>query len=126
MRKTQLPIIYSRVTQDRRHVSSMTALLSCEFTFEQTIHKAVIVDISLRGAFLSSKILPPKGSLIKISLQSTALAKPLTLDGEVLRGETGWTEHGRAGRFAIRFLRPDTELIGLIKALSTTHSLSMR
>lgn len=93
------------------------ALLDCEFTFEQATHKAVIVDLSLNGAFLSSKFRPPEEGSIRICIQSKHLKNPLTMSATVVRGHWGMSEHGKHGRFGVRFSRIAPELIHLINAL---------
>ncbi len=109
--------IRSRVTQDRRLLSRIPALLPCEFTYENVTRQAVIVDLSLNGAFLSSKSLPPKDAPITISLFSTHLKKPLLLDGKIARRGWGTSEEGNIGRFGVRFDRVSPELINLLRAL---------
>ncbi len=99
--------------------SRVIALLKCQFTFEETTHEAVIVDISLKGALISSKFLPPQQGHITITLQTPRLKKALILPGEVIRGDWTMSEHGRVGRFAIRFSHMPLDLIGLINKLSS-------
>ncbi len=109
--------IRSRVTQDRRLLSRIPALLPCEFTYDNVTRQAVIVDLSLNGAFLSSKSLPPKDAPITISLFSTHLKKPLLLAGKIARRGWGTSEEGNIGRFGVRFDRVSPELINLLRAL---------
>ena len=108
---------HSRVTQDRRLLSRIPALLPCEFTYDKVTRQAVIVDLSLNGAFISSKSLPPKDAPVTISLFSTHLKKPLLLDGKIARGGWGTSEEGDVGRFGVRFNRVTPELITLLRAL---------
>ncbi len=109
--------IRSRVTQDRRLLSRIPALLPCEFTYDNVTRQAVIVDLSLNGAFLSAKSLPPEDARITISLFSTYLKKPLLLDGRIARRGWGTSEEGNIGRFGVRFDRVSPELINLLRAL---------
>lgn len=111
--------IRSRVTQDRRLLSRIPALLPCEFTYDKVTRQAVIVDLSLNGAFLSSKSLPPKDAPVTISLCSTHLKKPLLLNGRIARRGWGTSEEGDVGRFGVRFDRVSPELISLLRALVT-------
>jgi len=78
-----------------------------------------MVDISLKGALISSKFLPPKQGHVTITLQTPHLKKPLILPGEVTRGDWTMSEHGKMGRFAIRFSHTPLDLIGLINKLSS-------
>ncbi len=109
--------IRSRVTQDRRLLSRIPALLPCEFTYDKVTRQAVIVDLSLNGAFISSKSLPPEDAPVTISLFSTHLKKPLLLDGRIARRAWGTSEEGTIGRFGVRFDRVTPELISLLRAL---------
>ena len=109
--------IQSRVTQDRRMLSRIPALLPCEISYDRVTRQAVIVDLSLNGAFVSSKSLPPKDAPVTISLCSTYLKRPLLLDGKVARRGWGTSEEGDIGRFGVRFERVNPELISLLRAL---------
>jgi hypothetical protein len=109
--------IQTRVTQDRRMLSRIPALLPCEISYDRVTRQAVIVDLSLNGAFLSSKSLPPKDAPVTISLCSTYLKRPLLLDGKVARRGWGTSEEGNIGRFGVRFERVTPELISLLRAL---------
>lgn len=109
--------IHSRVTQDRRLLSRIPALLPCEVTYENVTRQAVIVDLSLNGAFISSKSLPPIDTPVTISLCSTCLKKPLLLFGKITRRGWGMSEEGSVGRFGVRFDRVSPELITLLRAL---------
>jgi hypothetical protein len=111
--------ISNRVVQDRRRYSRLSALLDCEFTYKELTHKAVIVDLSLNGALLSSKFLPPKGSIVKILLRSPHLEEPLALDGTVIRGAWNMSDHGELSRFAVQF---DGLTLDLVKILNSLQS----
>jgi hypothetical protein len=113
--------IKSRVTQDRRGISRVVARLDCMFTCDGVSHEAVMVDLSLKGAFLSSRWLPPPGSKITATLQTPLLARTLKLEGEVMRGDWIMSDHGKLGRFGIRFSHTSLELIELINKLMTSQ-----
>ncbi len=98
-------------------LSRIPALLPCEFTYDKVTRQAVIVDLSLNGAFLSSKSLPPKDAPVTVSIFSTHLRKPLLLDGKIARRGWGTSEEGDIGRFGVRFDRVSPELISLLRAL---------
>ncbi len=97
----------------------MPARLDCQFTFEGVSHKAVIIDISLKGAFFSARFLPPNGSTICVSLPSPASKKDLAFNGTVIRGTWAMSDHGKLGRFGIRFGFANADLITLINKLSS-------
>jgi hypothetical protein len=109
--------VRSRVTQDRRLLSRIPALLPCEITYDKVTRQAVIVDLSLNGAYISSKSLPPKDAPVTVSLFSTHLKRPLLLDGRIARRGWGTSEEGNVGRFGVRFDRVSPELISLLRAL---------
>ena len=109
--------IRSRMTQDRRSISRVITRLDCEFSYQGISHEAVIVDLSFNGAFLSSKFLPPTNSLIAVTLKTPLLNKPLTLEGKVLRGGSGFSEHGRVDRFGIKFGDTSLDIVQLIGKL---------
>ncbi len=120
---TRNAIIRSRVTQDRRKNARLMTFLACQFTFEGTSYKAVILDLSLKGAFISSPFLPPKGGTIAITLETPHLEEPLKLEGEVVRGTWGMSDHGRLGRFGVRFNHSSLKLIQLINRLSSSGAI---
>jgi hypothetical protein len=111
--------IRSRATQDRRNISRMIIRLDCQFTHEGVTHKAVMVDLSLKGAFFSATFLPPKDSLITVTLNSPVAKKPLVLDGTVIRGTWAMSDHGRRSRFGINFRYAPADLIALITTVKT-------
>jgi hypothetical protein len=110
--------IRSRVSQDRRDTSRVMARLDCQFTFAEASYKAVIVDLSLKGAYLSAKVLPPDNSTIFIALNHPATKKEITFSGTVMRGISVMSEQGKMGRFGIRFGTIPLDLIELINSLS--------
>ena len=106
-------------SQDRRTVSRFIVLLDCRFTYSGTNYSAVIVDISLRGALLSSKFRPPLGSDIVVTLQPHIPERELKLNGRVVRGDWGESTLGKFGRFGIRFENAPLDLVRLITKLSS-------
>jgi hypothetical protein len=109
--------IKSRVSQDRRNTSRVMARLDCSFTSKGTRYAAVIVDLSMKGAFISSTFLPSTGSTITIELGPPAVKKPLSFDCTVLRGTWVMSDQGKRGRFSIRFSGPNPELMLLISKI---------
>jgi hypothetical protein len=109
--------IPNRVTQDRRSLSRMTALMQCTFTYDGVSREAVVVNLSMGGAFLSSRFLPPKGGKIEVTLQSRHLKQPLTLEARVVRGDWGASERGEISRFGVQFIRLAPELIAILRTL---------
>ncbi len=109
--------IQSRVSQDRRNTSRVMARLDCHFKHEGNSYEAVIVDLSIKGAFLSAKILPPNGSVVTVDMQPPAVKRPLSFKGVVIRGTWGMSEHGKLGRFGIRFSDTPLDLLTLIAKL---------
>jgi hypothetical protein len=106
--------IRNHTTQDRRNLSRVILLLDCQFTHEGVTHKAVMVDLSLKGAYFSADFLPPKGSIITVTLSSPVTKKTLVFDGTVLRGTWASSDHGKRGRFGIRFSYAPVDLIALL------------
>jgi len=93
------------------------ARLDCQFTYNGVSHKGVVVDVSLKGALLSSVFLPPVNSEISIRIETSYLPEPLVLDGRIQRGNWGMTDHGKVGRFGVEFKSPSLALIKLINQL---------
>ncbi len=108
-----------KIIQDRRRVSRIPAQLACAFTHEGATRPATITDLSLGGAFLTSKFLPPKGSAVTISIEARQQEKPFTLVGTVVHGLWGMSKQGEVSRFGVRFSGPTHGLIGLIQGLIT-------
>lgn len=109
--------IRTRVSQDRRYTSRVIARLDCHFTFEGVSHKAVIVDLSLKGAYISAKSLPPNGSTITVVIQPPAVKKEFAFNATVTRGTWATSENGKLGRFGIRFGSAFPDLMMLIREL---------
>jgi hypothetical protein len=111
--------IRNRATQDRRNLSRVILRLDCQFTHEGVTHKAVIVDFSLKGAYFSAVFLPPNGSIITVTLNSPSTTKAIVFDGTVLRGTWVMSDHGKRGRFGIRFTYASVDLIALINQVKS-------
>ncbi len=111
--------IRSRVEQDRRKTSRVMARLACHFTHAGISHEAVIVDLSLKGAYLSSKFLPPNNSPITVSLEPPSVKKEIKFSGSVIRGTWAMSEHGKLGRFGVRFGATHLDLMMLITSLNS-------
>ncbi|HTY64967.1 MAG TPA: PilZ domain-containing protein [Acidobacteriota bacterium] len=109
--------VRSRATQDRRNISRMIVRMDCHFTHEGVTYKAVMVDLSLKGAFFSATFLPPKNSLITVNLVSPAIKKPLVFDGTVIRGTWAMSDHGKCSRFGISFRYAPADLIALLNTV---------
>lgn len=109
--------IRSRVTQDRRNVSRVMARLNCRFTEGDKKWDGVIVDLSLKGAFISSKFLPANGSTVTVEIVPPAVKKPLSFQSTVLRGTWVMSEQGKMGRFGIRFDGSNPDLMLLVAGL---------
>ena len=108
--------IRSRATQDRRSISRAIVRLDCQFTHEGVIHKAVIVDLSLKGAYFSASYLPPNNAAITVTLSPPVTKKQLVFDGKVIRGTWAMSDHGKRGRFGINFAYTPVDLIPLMNA----------
>lgn len=115
-------VAQGRVTQDRRRISRLETRIDCQFDFEGIRYDAVIIDLSLRGAYLSSRFLPPSGSSITITLQSAHLDRPLVLEGKVRRGISGMSGHGSSGRFGFEAIKPPLDLTKLVSNLIARKS----
>jgi hypothetical protein len=107
----------SPLARDRRKLSRIPAQLACMFTHGGVTRPATILDLSLGGAFLESGFLPPKGSVITISLESPLAKKPVILAGTVVRGTWGMSGQGDVSRFGVHFSGGVPGLLGLLRAL---------
>jgi hypothetical protein len=108
----------ARVHQDLRRSSRIIALMDCEIAFNGATHKAIIVNLSTNGALISSKSLPPEGSVISIHISHPNLKGPLTVDALVLSGAWVLPTNEKAGRFRVRFSSNAPELMHLHYTLS--------
>ncbi len=107
-----------RMAQDRRKLSRVIVRQNCSFNYEGATYEAVMVDLSLKGAFLSAAFLPPNGATIRITLDPPGGQKPLVLDGRVVRGTWVMSDHGRRGRFGIVFTSTP---IGITRLISSAQ-----
>jgi len=109
--------VTSRVLKDRRNISRISTRFSCHFTHEGVSREAVVINLSLNGAQLSSKFMPPLGASVALILKPPALSEPLKLEGKVIRGAWGISDHGAIGKFGVRFNPSSASLINLINML---------
>ncbi len=107
----------SRVAKDRRELSRLVALLGCEFVFGQSTYAATVVNLSIKGALLSAKVLPPEGSPVQVRLRFPKLKSPLVLDATVVRGGWGMSDIGKVGRFGVQFTSSPLDLTTLFRSL---------
>jgi hypothetical protein len=94
------------------------ARLDCHFTYGGVSQKAVIVNLSLKGAFLSAKALPPNGTTISVVMTPPVVKKEIMFSGTVTRGTWASSEQGKIGRFGIRFGALPLDLFALINSLN--------
>ncbi len=99
-------------------ISRVPARLNCRFTYEGVSREAVVIDLSLNGAYLASKFLPPKGGCVTVTIRMPSSGNLLALEGAVVRGNSTMSDHGSLGRFGIRFNCRSLELIKLIAGLA--------
>ncbi len=107
-----------RVAQDRRTIARIPARIQCRFTHDGVSRDAVIIDLSLNGALLASKFLPPLGSLVTLNLKMPSSKNLLTLEGKVIRGQSSISDHGSLSKFGIQFNHQSLELINLLIGLT--------
>jgi hypothetical protein len=88
---------------DRRAVPRKKVHLDCQVISEGIEHDAVIQDISITGAFLWSSFMPAHDSAVSLRLKPSYTKPPLILKGNVIRRDSKYKEHGKAGAFAIAF-----------------------
>ena len=113
-------VVRKRILKDLRINARIHTLLDCRFIHEDITYNAVLMDLSQKGALLSSDFLPPTGGNIALIIQSTLIKKDLLLSGKVSPGERGKTEQGRKGRFVVQFDQTPLDLINLI---TKSHSI---
>ena len=110
-----------RIPKDRRSSSRVVELLNCHFTYRDSTHKAVMVNLSQKGALFSSRFQVPKGETIDIAIQTNQLQKKLTLRGIVERSNRVTTDHGIMGRFFVRFGHTPLDLLVLLARLNAKY-----
>jgi hypothetical protein len=94
----------------------------CYFTYSETKYDAVVTDLSFTGAFISSNIMPPKGSKVVLTLNGPLLKKPLILEGKVIHGGRGMSDYGNTGRFGIGFASAPLDLMEFISKIISKKS----
>jgi hypothetical protein len=98
--------------QDRRAISRLLVNMDCEFMYQDIKREAIITNLSLKGASLVSKCLPPIGTNISITLKTPLLEKTMTLAGKVTR--SGFPVGSIRGRFGISFGYTPLELVKFV------------
>ncbi len=106
----------SRIAQDRRRLSRIATCLDCRFEASGTSREGVVIDLSLKGAYVSSAFLPPGDGRIRLTILSGLLKQPLTIEGRVRRRLAGMSGSGK-GRFGVEFDHTPVDLAGLIGRL---------
>ncbi|MBN1570307.1 MAG: PilZ domain-containing protein [Acidobacteria bacterium] len=88
---------------DRRAVPRKKVHLDCQVIFEGNEYDAVIQDISIMSAFLWSSFMPPHNSAVTLRLNPNFKKPPFILKGNVIRRDSKYRQHGKAGAFVITF-----------------------
>ena len=109
--------IQSRVSQDRRSSSRIIERLDCLFSYEDSAHKAVIVNLSQKGATLSSGTRIPTGDIIGITIPTEQLNKKIKLSGKVMRSTRISNDHGLKYRSVVQFSHTPLDLSNLVAKL---------
>ncbi len=107
--------IHTRVTQDRRKLSRVSAPIECTFTDGRGSYRAVVSNLSYVGAYLSARHLPEIGSKLSITLLSPRSKSPIILHAIVVRGSFGTSEIGIVGKFGVKFVGAPLELMSMLK-----------
>ncbi len=110
--------ITSRVLRDQRRISRVPTNFRCHFKYEGNSREATVIDLSINGALLSSRFMPPIGSQVSVSLKPPASKDVIEMDAKVIRGGWGFSEHGAIGKFGVRFAHASPQLIALIPKLN--------
>lgn len=119
-------VIRSRAMQDQRKMSRITTYINCRFEFSGKEYDAVILEISLKSAYISSAFHPPLGRKITIVINAADMANPLVLTGKVLRSGTIMSERNRLERFSVAFDTAPLDLTKLISKMASSSSPSNR
>ncbi len=107
---------------DRRSVPRKKVHLDCQVIFEGDEYDAVIQDISIMSAFLWSSFMPPHDSAVSLRLKPSLTKPPLILKGNVVRRDSKYREHGKAGAFAITFSHNSSSLIQTLGNFIDPHN----
>jgi len=106
-----------RVVQDQRTVSRVLARMDCQCIIGGQSHDAQVINLSLKGAYLSAKFQPSQNAEVKIVLKTSLLKKTLTMEGKILRVGTGMSDNGHKHRFGVRFHYTPPDLAELFNKL---------
>ena len=109
--------VTSRVLQDRRNISRISTRFNCRFDYEGVVRDAVVLNLSLKGALLSSRVMPPIDADVTMIMKPPGCKETLKLNGKVIRGGWGVSDHGAIGRFGVRFTTSSADLLTLISKL---------
>ncbi len=109
--------VHSRISKDRRSSSRVVELLDCYFRCGDSTYSAVILNLSQKGALLSSRFEVTKGKTVEITIHSEHLNRKLMLNGIVERSNRDWTECSQLKRFVVRFSHTPLDLLNLLGKL---------
>ena len=110
--------IKSRVSKDQRGNSRTVTRLECRLEFKNTVYDATIIDLSSKGALISSPCQPAVHDEVKINLKTKHLPGELKLTGKILRISNVMTEYGRRSRFSVLFHECPLDLIVFVGKLN--------
>jgi len=110
--------IRSLVAQDRRRLSRISTRLACRCALSGISRDAVILNLSLNGAYISASFRPPIGSTVTLTLETPVLKNALVLESRVIRVDQVTSQLGVLNRFGVQFNRNRLDLVTLINKLA--------
>lgn len=72
------------MTQEKRYFPRTRHRVGCEFEFANRRHTGIVGDLSARGLFVQSSVLPPGGTELELMLRVAGSAA-ITIRGSVAR-----------------------------------------
>ena len=112
--------------QDRRAFWRMPTFLSCEVRLGTATYPAFLLEISSRGAMVSSRCTPERGGSITICLRIPEYKKTISLAGNIIRTAQGISDHGTICRSVVRFDRVSPDSMLLLKTLTSREDTLTR
>ncbi len=112
------PTMSTGRTSDQRANSRLNSCLPCEVHSGEVSSSAFLLNISLKGALISSRLMLQKHHPISISIKISELGESILLRGVIVRVTRGLDDfHKEIYRCGVRFGSLPAEFLPLIKKL---------
>ncbi len=104
--------------QDRRAAPRITTAMDCQLIFEGMLHRAFLLEISMKGALVLTRLQLPNDSEVLVQIDARTPLGSLTLTGKTMQRDPSEGERSLIKRLVVKFNHGSQELIEFMDRLA--------